>query len=63
MVAVTAERLVLVRRAVHVIAAARGTNCYSMREPDDARLEEMLTEVAAVADQLEADSPRWAATA
>ncbi len=62
MVAVTAERLANVHRAARVLEAARGTARYSMREPDDARLEEMCADLGAVAAQLETDSPRWATT-
>lgn len=60
MVDVTEERLADVRRAARVIEAARDTDRYSMREPDDARLEQMLAEVGEVAAQLAADAPRWA---
>ncbi len=60
MVFVTAERWANARRAARVIAAASDTERYSIREPDDARLQEMLAEVGEVAAQLEADSPRWA---
>ncbi len=60
MVVVTAERLANVHRAARVLEAARGTERYSMREPDDARLEEMLAEVAEVAAQLETDARGWA---
>ncbi len=60
MVDVTAERLANVHRAARVLEAARGTERYSIREPDDARLEEMRADLGAVAAQLETDSRGWA---
>ena len=60
MVDVTAERLAKVHRAARVLEAALGTERYSIREPDDARLEEMLAEVGEVAAQLETDARGWA---
>ena len=60
MVDVTAERASNARRAARVIEAARGTERGFLREPDDARLEEMLAEVGEVAAQLETDARGWA---
>jgi len=57
---VTRERSTNVRTAQRVLEAARGTERYSIREPDDASLEAMLTEVRKLADTLAADSARWA---
>ena len=51
---VTQERLVHLRTALRVIAAARGTERRFLREPDDANLDRMLGEVHRLEDALAA---------
>lgn len=62
MAEVTAERLRNAQRAARVIEAARGTERYGLREPDDARIAQMLAVVASLAAQLGADDLRRATT-
>jgi hypothetical protein len=58
---VTQARLVTARTAEQLLIAARGTERYSLREPDDARLDQMLKRVSELVQTLEADCPRWVA--
>jgi len=62
MVIVTEERLSNVRRAKRAIVAARGSERHFPREPDDARLEQMLSCVSELVETLEGDHTRWAAS-
>ena len=61
MVDVTEARLKTARTAERLLIAARGTARYSLREPDDARLDQMLERVSELVQTLEADCTRWAA--
>jgi hypothetical protein len=61
MVEITETRLANARRAVRIIATARGTERSLCTEPDYARLEQMQQWVDALVETLEADRSRWAA--
>jgi hypothetical protein len=60
MVDVTEARLANVRAAQRTISAARGAERRFLREPDDARLDQMLARVDDLAETLEDDRARWA---
>ena len=60
MAEVTQARLVTAQTAERLLIAARGTERYSLREPDDARLDQLLERVSELVQTLEADCPRWA---
>ena len=59
MVDVTDARLAYVRAAEREIRAARGAERCFLREPDDARLDQMLARVDDLAETLEGDRARW----
>lgn len=59
MVEVTEARLANVRAAQREIRAARGAERQVLREPDDARLDQMLARVDDLAEMLEGDRDRW----
>jgi hypothetical protein len=59
MAEVTDARLANVRAAQRTINAARGAERHLLREPDDAKLEQMLARVHDLAELLEGDRDRW----
>jgi hypothetical protein len=59
MVDVTEARLANVRAAQRAIRAARSAERRILREPDDARLDQMLARVANLAETLTDDRCRW----
>jgi hypothetical protein len=61
MVDVTDARLANVRAAQRAIRAAHGAERRFLREPDDARLDQMAAHVDGLAEMLEDDRARWAA--
>ena len=60
MTVVTDDRLSNLRNAQRLIAAARGTERHFLREPDDARLEQMLHTVERLTETATDDRSRWA---
>ena len=63
MVVVTDARLANVQAAQRTISAARGAERHLLREPDDARLDQMLRHVADLAETLTDDRSRWGSEA
>jgi hypothetical protein len=59
MVDVTDARLANVRAAQRAIRAAHGAERRFLREPDDARLDQMLARVGELAEALNNDRSRW----
>lgn len=61
MVDVTDRRLDALQTARRQIARAKGTERYFTREPDDARLEQMLAAVDGLVSTATEDRSRWSA--